>query len=60
MGNKANTGPKPIFDKAMVKIKVTVREEDRALVRQIGGGNMSRGVRKAINFYRDEREKQNM
>ena len=52
----ADKDPRLVYDEPMIKIKASVRKDDRALFRQIGGGNMSRGVRKAADAYRTLRD----
>ena len=56
----AHTDPRVIYDKPLIKIKASVRKEDRSLFRQIGGGNLSKGVRKAADAYREKRDQDNV
>lgn len=53
MSQAGTPGRNPIYDSRMTTLKVTLPEEFKDHVRDIGDGNLSKGVREAIEFHID-------
>jgi hypothetical protein len=55
-GRRENSGRKPFGDKAMPKIRITLSPLDIERAQALGGGNVSAGVRLALEIAAKQAE----